>query len=473
MLNTEDTIVAIASASGVAPRGIVRVSGPLAMNLLQTVFRSHQLDRDSPEDVNHSKSPYTLTGEVNAGEKLGMAPCEALVWPTKRSYTQQTALELHTIGSPPLLAEIVTELCRHGARVAGPGEFTMRAFLAGRIDLTQAEAVLGVIDAEGDQSLQVALKQLSGNLATPLHELREEMLGFLAHLEAGLDFVEEDIEFISQEELLAQLGNSQQRILELVEQLATRHTSREAFRVVICGRPNVGKSSLLNALTADQVAIVSEQAGATRDYLTQAVRLGGVDCLLIDTAGVEETPSVGIAATAQNQTNDQVKQADLKLFCLEAEKEPDNWERQQLEALKNEETWTIIVLTKADRSQVATPSVAMMSGGGTSLRAACMLTSSEKGEGIRELREQIAATAQTQQHLDTSVVPATAMRCQTSLNAAASALHRAENAVIAQLGEELVAAEIRAALDELGQVVGAVYTDDILDRIFSRFCIGK
>ena len=435
----------------------MRVSGPLAIELLQQAFEP-ELNDDQSERLK-KESATTQRGEICAGPILQKAPCEVLTWSTSRSYTQQPSVEIHTVGSVPLLSEIVNELCRLGARIAGPGEFTMRAFLAGRIDLTQAEAVLGVIDAHGEQSLQVALRQLSGNLANPLHELRETMLGFLAHLEAGLDFVEEDIEFISQSELEKHLFDTQERIASLADQLESRTSTTEAFRVVIAGLPNVGKSSLLNALCADQVAIVSSQPGATRDYLTRSIRLGDTSCLLIDTAGVDEHSQTEIETAAQLQTIEQRKQADLDLFCLDSSREMTDWERARIEGSSDQTSSTLVVLTKCDLGTITYPRAYQ--------------TSAETGEGIEELRNVIVEQAKQQRHIETQVVAGTALRCQTSLQAAATALSRALDAAQQNLGEELVAAEIRVALDELAQVVGAVYTDDILDRIFSRFCIGK
>ena len=209
-------------------------------------------------------------------------------------------------------AALLEAICRAGARLAEPGEFTLRAFLAGRLDLTQAEAVLGVIDAHGNDELQTAVEQLAGNLARPLHQLRDELLTLLAELEAGLDFVEEDIEFISPDELTARLQAIASQLAAVAEQMSSRLTAAPSRQIVLLGPPNAGKSSLFNALAnrfgvahqANASAIVSNIRGTTRDYLTTTVELDGARCELIDTAGIEAQTDhfIGIAAAAQSHT---------------------------------------------------------------------------------------------------------------------------------------------------------------------------
>ncbi|HUG70735.1 MAG TPA: tRNA modification GTPase, partial [Pirellulaceae bacterium] len=379
------------------------------------------------------------------------------VWPTERSYTRQPTAELHTIGSPPVLDAIVQSLCQQGARLAQPGEFTMRAFLAGRLDLTQAEAVLGVIDATSQQDLDVALSQLAGGLATPLHELRERLMNLLAHIEAGLDFVEEDIEFIERDDLILGIDEAATEVEAVQQQLQSRSEVDDTPYVVLVGSPNVGKSSLLNALVVDAAAIVSHISGTTRDYVARRLTLIDRDIILIDTAGVEQVDTLlGIATAAQAMTRGKQQQAALVLFCLDATRPPNEWELSELRA--DPGVPRIIVSTKTDAGHHSCV-------GGQRIE-----TSSISGLGLPELRKAIYDHIA---HNSCNAVTSTALRCHESLRLARTSLEQARLAAIDSLGEELVAAELRVVLDELGHVVGEIYTDDILDRIFSRFCIGK
>jgi len=451
MYDVDDTIAAIASAQGGALRGIVRISGPEMVPCLERCFQP-------AEEIVLAllTRPTVVPGNVQLGQPLGDVSCAAYVWPGQRSYTRQPTAELHTIGARPVLDAVLDSACRAGARLAGPGEFTMRAFLAGRLDLTQAEAVLGVIDATTQQELDAALQQLGGGLAAPLNALRDKLLDLLAHLEAGLDFVEEDINFIESPAVITQLEQAVSSIAAIREQLATRSDAAHESKVVLCGWPNVGKSSLLNALAGEAVAIVHETAGTTSDYVERRITLGDVRAILIDTAGVEDgLDDGGPQAAAQGVAARQRERATLQLFCLDASRPIHPAEQA---ALDRPNPARLVVLTKCD-SRTMPPVI-----------AGAIETSSVTGEGLERLR---AAICERLTETTATGVAGTAVRCHDSLRQAQSALDRAGKITRQALGDELVAAEIRVALEELGKVVGVVYTDDILDRIFSRFCIGK
>ncbi len=505
MFDLDETIVAIASPPGGAARGMVRVSGPNMLAIIEGLFSA-----DVPCDLEEICLPTAIAGRLTLRGVFSPLPCRLHLWPSSRSYTRQPTAELHTLGSPPLLHAVVDGVCQAGARPARPGEFTLRAFLAGRLDLTQAEAVLGVIDARGPQQLAAALAQLAGGLAAPLTRLRDELLDSLAHLEAGLDFVDENIEFISLADLTGQLQAAQSEIDRLAAQMESRAETRDAIRAVLIGAANVGKTSLYNALTG-QTALVSPQAGTTRDYLRAWLDLDGVVCELIDTAGLisQPTPAIpalvaglGDAATAvapalvtgAGAAIDSAAQqaaavvrdrADIEILCLDATRPLNAWEQFALSRPANGDTHSlpvearpsaerktslcprIVVLTKLDQPQIgASPRVELPVDAADAIE-----TSSISGVGLERLRARLReiAVAEDSAHASTG----TAARCRDSLRQAAAALAHARQLAVSRQGEELVAAELRLALDALGQVVGAVYTDDVLDRIFSRFCIGK
>lgn len=447
-----DTIVALASAAGGSYEGIIRLSGPAVVAVLERVWDAGTI---------RSKSSVVLTGHLRLASEYRdevRIPAMVYLWPTSRSYTRQPLAEIYLPGSPPLLDLAVRALCKSGARLARPGEFTLRAFLAGRLDLTQAEAVLGVIEARDAAELQTALSQLAGGLSHQLTALRNQLLDLLSHLEAGLDFVDEDIEFITSADLQNQLAAAANAVQAIADQLQGRsETSATVPRVVLIGEPNAGKSSLLNALADTNAAIVSPIAGTTRDYLIRLVSIGNQQFQLIDTAGVEDAAADTIAADAQSLGQDQRQQAELQLLCIDASQPISAWSREQLRAVAK--TPRIVVWTKCDQPH-------------EKVAASALQTSAITGHGLAELRTAIVQDlAQTAS--ETRGVTTTAIRCSTSLQAAAASLAVAADLATNHASEEWIAAELRLALDELGLVIGAVYTDDILDRVFSRFCIGK
>lgn len=459
MHSLDDTIAAIATALGGAARGIVRISGPEAIGVVKKMFAPTETTPWEPLSA-ATRIPGEIVLTLAGRDDEQAVPCDLYLWPTARSYTRQSVAELHTLGSPPLLEGLLRRACAAGARLAEPGEFTLRAFLAGRIDLAQAEAVLGVIDATDRRQLDVALAQLAGGLTRPLAAIRDQLLDLLADLEAGLDFVEEDIRFLSHADLTSRLTDAADAVSRLVEQLRGRDRADAEARVVLVGSPNVGKSSLFNALAGDAAALVSARPGTTRDYLAARLDLSGLACQLIDTAGLESaTIADELSAAAQQMSHEQHEQADLRLLCLDSSRSLNPWEQAQL----RRDDRHIVVFTKCDLPAVRP------------LAPAAIETSAIAGRGLEELkmviRSQLIAGAAEGNHA--GAVASTAARCGESLSLAAESLTRAREVAEHRGGDELIAAEVRTALVELGKVVGTIYTDDLLDRIFSRFCIGK
>lgn len=460
MYHLDDTIAAIASARGPAARGIVRASGQDVVAIFAEIFRPAK-----NTELTAVRRPARIEGGLALDGHASSLPGSLLLWPT-RSYTGEPLVEWHTLSSSPLLEASLRTILRAGARLAEPGEFTLRAFLAGRLDLTQAEAVLGVIDAENSGELRRALDQLAGGLAHPMARVRQNLVELLIELEAGLDFVEEKIEFIEGAEVRHRLEAALAAVKEICRQLDCRGESADLRRAVLRGSPNAGKSSLFNALIGEPSAIVAAEAGTTRDYLEARLRCGTLHCRLVDTAGTAPPSTSEIESAAQSAAYQQARDADLELFCLDATRPPTEAERAAL--ARSSAVPRLVVLTKNDTAQMTPQSIAR----GYAVAAAPIVTSSHTGEGLNELRRAIA-DALSSRSADGSVVTLTAIRSREALDRTTAALEGALLAANQRRGEELIAEEIRAALDGLGTVVGAVYTDELLDGIFSRFCIGK
>ncbi len=446
----DDTIAAVATSGAAGHRGIVRISGPAVVRVIQPWFQSAvKLDSVTSAEV--------IIGQLLFDDSDCGMPCHLYLWPSRRSYTRQPTIELHTVGNVALLEAIVRNVCRTGARLAQPGEFTLRAFLSGRLDLPQAEAVLGIIDATGQQQFQTALQQLAGGVSEPLNHIRDGLLNLCADLEAGLDFVEEDIEFVTANQARRRLEESAKVVAQLQQQMEQRNVHQADPLVVLLGRPNAGKSALFNALSQDQAAIVSPHAGTTRDVVSRRIRFGRVDCQLIDTAGLEIADDE-TSNQSQRAARRALENATLYLLCSESRTTAAN------DVIKE---WalhdSIPILRVQTKSDLVT----------TPIAEGVIATSSITGEGITELSQAIEHQLVSSQHETGEVVGTTSTRCRESLTLVAESLHRAIRLVVDQQGDELVTAELRIALEHLGRIVGAVYTDDVLDRIFSRFCIGK
>jgi tRNA modification GTPase len=460
--HVEDTICAVASAPGGAVRGIVRLSGPDTVSQLAKFFSASDGTQLASIQV-----ARLVPGCLTLESLHSPLPCDLYLWPTSRSYTRQPAAELHLVGSPPLLDEVVRQLGTLGVRMAEPGEFTLRAFLAGRLDLTQVEAVLAVVDAQDRDALHTALSQLAGDLSGPLQQLRADLVETLSHLEAGLDFADEDIHFIEPTRLTADLETAIAETSRILSQVDTRRHTESTFRVVLRGWPNAGKSSLMNALTAQQVSLVSAQAGTTRDYIVRSVEYQGMEFQFIDTAGVDQwTSESTIEASAQELGHQQLQLADLEILCLDSTQPRNAWELARIS--ESATAKRLVVLTKIDQSESHASSL-----------PGAIPTSSLDGSGIKELREQIfrrATESRAEYGVDGAAPTASSSsmtRCCGNLSLMRDALLRARQLVAEGGGDELVAMELREALHQLGRIVGVVYTDEILDHIFGQFCIGK
>jgi tRNA modification GTPase len=499
-LDPNDTIAAIATPSGPALRSIVRLSGPRAVAIALEKFvpprdpnglarfgegdpcgaavvaaairegeppcdpkASAARREPRPPRVTKPRSakalayPRVLAGRMRLEGLRPYLPVQLALWSAPGSYTGQDVAEIHLVGSAPLVNLLLASCLQSGARHAQPGEFTLRAFLCGRIDLTRAEAVLGVIDAHNPAQLDAALQQLAGGLSGPIAAMRDQLLDLVAHLEANLDFTEEpDVDVLGRTRLVEELEHFAAELESLIQRLSGRDRPAGMPQVVLAGPPNVGKSQLFNALLGRHLAIVSPEAGTTRDYLTGVCDCDGIQVELIDTAGIEHGHNA-VAEQAQVLRALQAERADIVLECRCAELERTGSPFPERAAA------TLMVWTKADvRAPVSSFPVV----------ADRIVTSAATGQGLDELRAAIADRVRAQRH-EGDLPAGTAARCRGSIMSAQSALQSASRALQSGGGDELAAFDLRQALDELGKVVGAVVTDDILDRIFRRFCIGK
>jgi tRNA modification GTPase len=431
-------------------RGLIRISGPQSWPIALADFLP---DRAAPLP----RLAEIRTGSLKLSGLRPLVPAMIALWPGPRTYTGSDIAEIHTTAAPPILNLLLSSCLARGARHAQPGEFTLRAFLTGRLDLTRAEAVLGVIDAQNPAQLDASLEQLAGGLARPIQALREKLLDLLALLEANLDFVDEaDVDPLSRAALAEELDTAAGELSALADRLNRRDRPSGRPRVVLAGPPSAGKSRLFNALIGQDHAIVSPQAGTTRDYLTAPCDCDGLAIELVDTAGIQP-PRDRVEAQAQSFRAEQAEQADLVLLC----QSKDTSTGASVSFAPPPAIPILLVATKCDLD----PPEDDRSEG-------TIATSAETGLGLVELRSAIARELRASPS-EGDLPASTGARCRDSLLGAGQALRAAAHCLVSGGGEELIALELRLAIDELGKVTGALVTDDILDRIFQRFCIGK
>ena len=454
---TSDTIIAPATPPGEGGVAVVRLSGPQAEELLRLCFRP-----SSPSATFQSHRLYH--GKIvhpAQGCPIDEVLCVLMKGP--RSFTREDVVEIHCHGGPLLVRRIIDLMVDYGARMAGPGEFTLRAFLNGRLDLTRAEAVIDLISARSEAAGEIALRQLEGELGKSIYRLRDSVAELLASVESHIDFPEEDIEVDALSSLRGAGEDICSSMDRLIDTFQTGRTLREGLSLLLLGRPNVGKSSLLNALLGEARAIVTEIPGTTRDTLEEQLVLGGYPLRLIDTAGIRESIDP-VEREGVRRAKDKIRQSDLVLLVIDGSTATSEEDLLAFEACRD--VSTLVVFNKRDAGAIL-PDERLLA-----LPHVCV--SALTGEGMDELRRSVLGfftCGKGEKILETAVL--TDRRHREILLRAKEGMSRFLEALDHSLSPEFLAFELRGALDALGEITGETTPDEILDAIFSRFCIGK
>jgi tRNA modification GTPase len=458
----DDTIAAIATPLGEGGLGVIRLSGPEALPVVRMSFRDRR-GRPVQEFPAHRVRFGCMT-DPRTGAKLD----EVLLtyMPAPHSYTREDVVEVSAHGGLGVLAHILEVLLRAGARLAEPGEFTKRAFLNGRLDLAQAEAVIDLIHAQTEASQRLALAQLEGQLSHVIHSMRDEVLEVLAYVEGAMEFPEEDLELLPWGDLLTRVQDVEARLANLLDTFHTGRLLRDGLQVVIVGRPNVGKSSLFNALLASNRAIVTPIPGTTRDTLEEVVNLRGVPFRLVDTAGMRASDDAvereGIARTRAS-----LETADLVLLVLDSSEPLQAADEEAIAAVQGKPVQ--VVLNKADLpAALDWQAVQGHLPHGPEVAVSC-----KEAHGLDALTEAMVHAVMGGLQGPREGAMLTKLRHWEALQHAGEALQRARQGMAQRLSGEFIALDLREGLEWLGEIVGLNYTEDLLDKIFSEFCIGK
>jgi len=446
-----DTIAAQATASGEGGVAIVRVSGEGCEHILSRVFRAKN---GKPLENRRLTFGYVIDGETIIDEAM------AVMMRAPFSYTREDVAEIHCHGSDALVRRILLLLLRAGARMAKPGEFTCRAFLNGRIDLTQAEAVMRMIRAGSDRAMGAAIRQMEGGVSAFVRSAREEITGLLAELAAAIDFPDEVEETQTAQQVLNRCGEIRNKLLASCDPRAGR-IEDEGLRVVLGGRPNAGKSSLLNALIGGERAIVTDIPGTTRDTLSESIQIDGLRVILTDTAGLRETGDaverIGVARAKKA-----LDEADVRVLVLDGS---CPIEKEDMDALLGLAPH-IVVLSKGDLAAVISPAEAEAAFPGAAVMTVC----APKGEGLDALKRAMASFAPADGAESSMLSQA---RHIEAAHRACGALSDAMRAIGDGMPLDICAVDLSAALDCLGEITGETMSEQVIDQVFARFCVGK
>lgn len=449
-----DTIVALATAQGISAIAVIRLSGKNCIELTDRVFKGKKLT----EQPSHTLHFGTIKdGETTIDEVL------ISIFREPNSFTKENSIEISCHGSPFIVKEIIKVLLKQGARLAEPGEFTRRAFLNGRFDLAQAEAVADLINAETDNARQAALNQMRGGFSREINHLRDELIHFASLIELELDFGEEDVEFAKRDDLRKLILKIQSYLSSLIQSFDQGNVIKNGVPTVIAGKPNAGKSTLLNVLLNEEKAIVSDIPGTTRDVIEDEMVVGGINFRFIDTAGLRETKDV-IEAIGVERTRDRMKKASLIVYLFDLSNTTFEQIREEIEGL---ETLGIPYVKVGNKVDKADPVLLKKIG-----RDGFIFISASQHTNIDQLKEKLLSFFHVQS-VKTGDVLVTNLRHYQNLLQTHEALDRVLEGMGTGITGDFLAMDIRQSLHYLGEITGSITTDDLLENIFSKFCIGK
>lgn len=455
----EETIAAIATPAGSGGISVIRISGADAAAIADRVFKGKQRLSDAATHTVHYGFAVNSGGE-RIDEVL------ATVMRAPNSFTRENVVEISTHGGGVAPRRVLDALIRAGARMAEPGEFTKRAFLNGRIDLSQAEAVIDIINAKNTASQRNALSQLGGALSREIADARGALVNLAARMQVLIDYPDEDLEDITTEEIGNISAETAARLRRLSDTADSGRLIRDGIRCAIAGKPNVGKSSLMNLLSGEDRAIVTDIAGTTRDVIEESVSLDGVPLVLIDTAGIHDTEDT-VEKIGVERSRRSIEAADLVLVMLDSQ---SGFDREDLEVIEaSRDTKRIILVNKSDLGEAEYIDRVRAAADG----APVIEVSAVTGEGIDTLTEKIRDIYHLDFAADGSRAVITNMRHKTALIKAENALNRAAEAVRAGMPPDIASIDINEAIDALGEITGETVSDSIVAEIFHSFCVGK
>jgi len=453
MMLTNDTIIALSTPPGSGAIGVIRLSGPEAIRLTNSVFSGKDLAKQATHTLHFG---LIKDGEVVVDEVV----VSLFVGP--KSYTKENVVEISCHGSNYIIQQIISLLIRKGARAAKPGEFTLRAFLNGAFDLSQAEAVADLIASDSKASHEVAMQQMRGGFSNELKDLREQLIHFASMIELELDFAEEDVEFANRDQLRDLIQRINKVLQRLIHSFEVGNVIKNGVPVVIAGKPNVGKSTLLNALLNEERAIVSDIAGTTRDTIEDEININGVVFRFIDTAGIRETADV-IEAKGVERSLEKMKQAKLIIYMVDAQEEQVEVLK-QLQGLAQQQTPYLFIVNKAELLTALQKEFYLEHG--------ALLISAKTKQGMDVLENALLEKVNLS-HINTSETLVTNIRHVEALKQTQNSLDRVLENIHNPVTSDFLAMDIKQALHYLGEITGTVTTDDLLENIFTKFCIGK
>ena len=456
----DDTIAAIATAPGEGGIGIIRISGEKSLQVAQSIFKSK-----SGKMIKDYNARTLIYGTVVDNEKV---IDEVLVAYMKgpNSYTAEDVIEINCHGGFISVKKILELILSKGVRLAEAGEFTKRAFLNGRIDLSQAEAIIDVIKSKTDMAYEVAQSQLEGSLAKKIKDLRMNVTEVLAHLEVSIDFAEEDVEEITYQTLEEKALELRNEIKKLYDTAESGKILRDGLKTVIVGKPNVGKSSLLNSILGENRAIVTDIAGTTRDVIEEFVNIKGIPLKIVDTAGIRETEDV-VEKIGVEKSRESFSTADLVIMVLDASRKLSEEDMEILESLKNKKT--IVLLNKMDlEPQIELEKIEEFVNSEDIIKISAL-----KHQGIEELQDKIEAMVYHGSVKNSSNLMITNSRHKDALFKAYESINDAISAIEQRMPYDFIEVDFKNIWDYLGYINGDTVREDLLDTIFANFCIGK